>query len=226
MKKLLIFAITIIGFIGCLTLYTACKKTSSSSSIDNPIVMPQNSSMNKRSAGTEIYYSRDLETNTSYKLTITTNADNEITIHREINTDAPELDSMRTYYGFDEDVNYTITSEKVVRIDAPAIGNTYLIPFKPNHEIVSYLYGEEISTTEFYCTCSLAISSSPSCQADLMKLKSGTLVANCVAKNCQTCKLHAVKATKKKSKSTALIVTNLNTNDGFIVIDGNKINEI
>ncbi len=224
MKKPLILVAIILGIVGCFALYTSCKKNKPA--IDTPVSFTSNSGTNKRNAGTQIYYSRDLETNVSYQLTITKNADNEITIHREINTGATELDSMKPYYGFDEDVNYNVSPENVVRIDTPLTGNTYLIPFKPNHEIVSYLYGDEISTTEFYCTCALAISSSPSCQADLVKLKSGTLVVNCKPKNCQTCKLHAVKATRKKSKSAALIVTNLNTNDGFIVIDGNTINEI
>lgn len=50
------------------------------------------------------------------------------------------------------------------------------------------------------CSCSLAISSLPSCQADVSKSPKGTITAKCIAKNCQTCKLHA----KKLPKSPAL----------------------
>jgi hypothetical protein len=225
MKKALIVAVTALGLVGSFSLYTSCKKGNGIVETHDTTTSPKG--VNKRITGTEIYYSRDLETNTSYQLTITTNADNEITIHREINTDAPELDSMRTYHGFDEDVNYIITSEKVVRIDTPATGNTYLIPFKPNHDVVSYVYGGESSGTEFYCICELAISNSPSCQANLDRLKNGALLAHCIAKNCQTCKLHARKYTKKKVKGDKMVVVeDLNTSDGFIVINGTAIHEI
>jgi hypothetical protein len=225
MKKALIVTVTALGLVGSFSLYTSCKKGNSLGETHD--TTSPSKGFSKRITGTEIYYSRDLETNTSYQLTITTNANNEITIHREININSPELDSMKTHYGFDEDVNYTITPEKVVRIDPPVTGNTYFIPFKPDRDVVNYVYGGESSATEFYCTCELAIASSPSCQADLERLKNGALLAHCIAKNCQTCKLRARKYTKKKVKGEKMVVVeDLNTNAGFIVINGTAIHEI
>jgi len=209
------------GLIISLVLYVGCKKSNSS----NSRFTNTSNSENKRLSAITLY-SKDAETNVIYQLIITKNADNDVTLNRTIVPYNPDLKNTSTFYGFDDEVNHTISPENNITINSPTTGNMYLIPFKPDHEIENYLEGGETATTiEFNCTCALAISTSASCQADLTKSKDGTITAKCIAKNCQTCKLHAKRVTKKKSNGSSNII-DLNTDDGFIVINANALNEI
>jgi hypothetical protein len=219
MKKILIVAVTVLGLAGFFAFYTSCKKNNTVvENSNNPI---SNQSFNKRTTGTEAYYSKDLETNTSYQLTVTKNADHEITIHRETISINPEEPNAKVYYGYDDDVNVNIPNENTIVFKSQDNIDTYLIPFNPEQDIQNFISGGDKYKFVGTCTCELGITSPYYCQAEVTKLQNGTIKFYCTPKNCQTCKLHITRI-KMKDSST----TNLPYSGGFMVITGSSINEI
>lgn len=215
-KKISIVTALLLIVTSSVLFYTSCRKTDV---VESKTTAPSNKEQisNKRQAGTLTYYSKDIETNVIYRLTVTKNGDNQLTVHRTIDTEAPNETS--TFYGIDDDVNYNTPDASTIEISSLPETNTYLIPFNPTHQIQNIVEGGGDQWVAS-CACELAITNPASCQATVTKSKNGTITYACDPKNCQKCKL-TVKKVKKASSGGA----NFEVPDGFLVVTGIEINE-